>query len=115
VWRGGVRVEGRPRFVFSEGKQALVAGYDRGLDRAFVVGFRYRPGTGVGARVLPHEVIHDLCVAGEEVVGTARGEAEVRCLPFEASEEGQRTYRRCRAGSGEHRICLTAARRASGG
>ncbi len=111
VWRAGLPVDGVPRFVFSEGKQALVAGYDRVLDRAFVVGVVYLPGTGIAGRLLPHEVIHDLCVAGERVVGTGADDAEVRCLPFVATEEAQRTYRRCRAGRGDHRICLTAAQR----
>jgi CubicO group peptidase (beta-lactamase class C family) len=112
MWRAGVPVEGLPRFVFSEGKQALVAGYDRALDRAFVVGFAYAPGTGIASRVLPHEVLHDLCAAGERAIGTGVDDADVRCLPFEASPEAQATYRRCRAGRGDHRICLTAARRA---
>lgn len=113
VWRAGMPVDGVPRFVFSEGKQALVAGYDRALDRAFVVGFTYAPGTGVGGRVLPHEVLHDLCVAGERVTGIGPDDADVRCLPFVATPEAQETYRRCRAGRGDHRICLTAARRAN--
>jgi len=115
VWRAGMQVDGRPRFLFSEGKQALVAGYDRAFDRAFVVGFTYAGGTGVAGRVLPHEVLLDLCVAGERVEGVAMEDAELRCLPFVPTAEAQESYRVCRAGKGDHRLCLTAARRVTAG
>ena len=74
-----------------------------------VVQFVFNP-TGLGPE--PKAVLGDAFFAEPD---PAMEDAELRCLPFVPTAEAQESYRVCRAGKGDHRLCLTAARRVTAG